>query len=1019
MCCGFEAGTHKVIILPYKNITVHFSRSTNSAQRVRRAAGKRLFHVDVVGQISGLQSLERGEQVRSVRSNRRKTAALITATAAVTSLLAGAQLVQADVTWNGSGGDALWSNANNWTGTGLAPTSTDNVTFDDSGEAHLANTVDAAATTTIKRLSYTQDNSSFDGTTNAYVTSIDNGMTLSPYIAATSNPPTAANASLLVMPATAATASTATGTYVKINSSGVGTGALGKLSMVSASGALSMLISGKPSVSATNNESWAVLDLSGLSSFTFSTAPSFTFSSIGIGTGNSNTSSDQGAVSGKLILSDNTTINVNRFNIGGQSNVATLGNQASSLLVLGQTNNINTVLSGNFTVGADQDGTKDSSGVVIFRAGLAGPVVNIGDNAGNRNGFGMARNNGTGHQTYGVIDLTSASAGSDGSITGYFSRARIGEGSTGTSASGGGAGMLSFDNGTIDVQGSASSPTLALVLGATNNAGNVTPIVGQVNVGLKGGAGDAGAGILQTSQVTAGTASQIIIGSRTHNTNTSSSTAILNTANSGIVAADRIIIGDSTQTNDGTHTGSVTGILNIGGTVKTGQVHAGGDNPQLGTNTTRLVNFHGGTLQMKAINDAVANPTYPYAGNYMEGLNGAYVYSEGGTIDTNGQNVTINQALLAPTGQGVTAATITNGGSGYRSAPIVVVARGAGDTTGTGATAVARINAAGTVTGITITNPGTDYTVAPVFQLIANAGSNYANQQVPFGTASTVVTAQTATIAGVISNNVGGGITKTGVGTLTINGANTYTGPTNVNQGELKLGTNLTTSSNVAVSGTGTVTIPSNGANNRVIKTGSVSVTGSGNINIDDNKLILTAQGVGTWNGSAYTDVTGLIAAGYTPNNDFSGNGIVTTQSNATGGNTLTNIGVVSNSDIGASTFGGQSVGANDTLVAYTYGGDANLDGVVNGDDYFQIDSATASSHGWFNGDFNYDGIINGDDYFLIDSNFAAQGAAISMTSSGLAGVTAVPEPASIALVGVAAAALLGRRRRNRAAAAN
>jgi hypothetical protein len=96
----------------------------------------------------------------------------------------------------------------------------------------------------------------------------------------------------------------------------------------------------------------------------------------------------------------------------------------------------------------------------------------------------------------------------------------------------------------------------------------------------------------------------------------------------------------------------------------------------------------------------------------------------------------------------------------------------------------------------------------------------------------------------------------------------------------------------------------------------------------------------------------------------------------------------------------------------YTYGGDANLDGAITGDDYFQIDSGfPAGAHGWFNGDFNHDGGITGDDYFVIDSNFSAQGAPF-FVSGGVGGVQAVPEPASIGLIGLAATALLGGRRR-------
>jgi hypothetical protein len=143
----------------------------------------------------------------------------------------------------------------------------------------------------------------------------------------------------------------------------------------------------------------------------------------------------------------------------------------------------------------------------------------------------------------------------------------------------------------------------------------------------------------------------------------------------------------------------------------------------------------------------------------------------------------------------------------------------------------------------------------------------------------------------------------------------------------------------------------------------------------------------------------------------------VTSQSNATGGNTLTNIGIVSNADLGLATFGGQSVGANDTLIGYTYGGDANLDGAITGDDYFQIDSGfPAGAHGWFNGDFNYDGSITGDDYFIIDSNFAAQGPPFppSAGAGAVKGVQAVPEPASIGIIAGGSALLLSRRRQRR-----
>jgi ELWxxDGT repeat protein len=66
----------------------------------------------------------------------------------------------------------------------------------------------------------------------------------------------------------------------------------------------------------------------------------------------------------------------------------------------------------------------------------------------------------------------------------------------------------------------------------------------------------------------------------------------------------------------------------------------------------------------------------------------------------------------------------------------------------------------------------------------------------------------------------------------------------------------------------------------------------------------------------------------------------------------------------------------NDVIVKYTLDGDANLDGKVNADDYFAIDSnflSRAQSPTFAQGDFNYDDRVDADDYFLIDSALLAQ----------------------------------------------
>jgi hypothetical protein len=121
--------------------------------------------------------------------------------------------------------------------------------------------------------------------------------------------------------------------------------------------------------------------------------------------------------------------------------------------------------------------------------------------------------------------------------------------------------------------------------------------------------------------------------------------------------------------------------------------------------------------------------------------------------------------------------------------------------------------------------------------------------------------------------------------------------------------------------------------------------------------------------------------------------------------------------------FDGSFPGASDILVKYTYYGDTNLDGKVDGSDYSRIDAGfLAHTTGWFNGDFNYDGVINGSDYTLIDNAFNNQGAQIAasvadptaVATDQIAGGSSVPEPRAIGLLSLTAFGMLGRRRPSR-----
>jgi hypothetical protein len=224
-----------------------------------------------------------------------------------------------------------------------------------------------------------------------------------------------------------------------------------------------------------------------------------------------------------------------------------------------------------------------------------------------------------------------------------------------------------------------------------------------------------------------------------------------------------------------------------------------------------------------------------------------------------------------------------------------------------------------------------------------------------------------------------------------------------------------------SVSGNGGIEIANNARINvapnggTVVRVSNLAVAQNGTLDLNDNNLILDALP-----GNAQAELDRIEALVRQGRNGGSWNspGITSTAARDNPLN-VTGLAVIRNSDDGGATpilttFEGQAVDANDILTKYTYNGDATLDGIINIDDYVQIDTgflAQPENPSYRDGNFNYDDRIDIDDYVLIDTAYLNQGEPL-LAAGGALRAVAVPEPGLLSLGSLAALGLLGRRRR-------
>ena len=139
-------------------------------------------------------------------------------------------------------------------------------------------------------------------------------------------------------------------------------------------------------------------------------------------------------------------------------------------------------------------------------------------------------------------------------------------------------------------------------------------------------------------------------------------------------------------------------------------------------------------------------------------------------------------------------------------------------------------------------------------------------------------------------------------------------------------------------------------------------------MNLTDNAILI--------NNSTLAEILPLIRTGFA-NGKWNGTGIISSSANSI--HAARGFSAPEQSFLRLNPgkmFEGNPVASTDVLIKYTLDGDTNSDGIVDANDYLNIDNGfnqQSTNSDWSAGDFNYDGVINGSDYTLIDNAFNSQ----------------------------------------------
>jgi autotransporter-associated beta strand protein len=263
----------------------------------------------------------------------------------------------------------------------------------------------------------------------------------------------------------------------------------------------------------------------------------------------------------------------------------------------------------------------------------------------------------------------------------------------------------------------------------------------------------------------------------------------------------------------------------------------------------------------------------------------------------------------------------------------------------------------------------------------------------------------------------GNSLTIAGTGVVELTGANTYTGGTTVSGGTLVAGvTNaIPSQSALSIGSKGAVMLA---ANTGLATLASLNITGNGTLDITNNHAIIDyAAGA---QAATDTEIRNYLIAGRNGGTWNGTGGIISSSAAANAAHYA--VGYADGADhVVAGLSSGQ------IEVKYTLLGDANLDGLVSGDDFtILVGNLGNAVTGWDKGDFLYTGLVTGDDFTALVDNLGKQanGADVKLPEADFAAIDAfaaasglmadVPEPGNLWLIALAMTIPCSRLRRSR-----